>query len=72
MTMRLLSLNVNGLCNINKRNSIYNWLKEPNADVIFLQETHCNNENDKIQWQKEWDGLTYWCIGTKTFLILLL
>ena len=56
MSLDLISLNVNGIRDREKRNSMFKWLKEQKADISFIQETHSINDNDITLWSKEWDG----------------
>ena len=35
----VLSLNVRGIRDLNKRKSIFTWTRNQKADIIFLQET---------------------------------
>ena len=44
--MALLSLNVNGLRDrpIDKMNSVFTTIKYKQANIIFLQETFCDND----------------------------
>ena len=35
----VLSLNVRGIRDLNKRKSIFTWVRNQKADIIFLQET---------------------------------
>ena len=60
MSLKIISLNVSGIRNQKKRDSIFAWLKENNADIVFLQETHCKSENDNKQWSAEWGGQCIW------------
>lgn len=54
--VNIVSFNVNGLRNFQKRKKIYCHLKEMhNADIIFLQETHCTIQ-DEILWRSQWGG----------------
>ena len=39
-TMRLVSLNVNGLKDTEKRSRVFRWLKSLNVHIIYLQETN--------------------------------
>ena len=48
----MLSLNVRGLSNFNKRRAIFAWCRKQNAIIIFLQETHSAGNNEK-QWKAE-------------------
>ena len=52
---QLLSLNVKGLSNKLKRKSVFMWLKNKPADIIFLQETH-GVKSQENNWKKEWGG----------------
>ncbi|MEM9400762.1 MAG: reverse transcriptase domain-containing protein, partial [Verrucomicrobiota bacterium] len=60
-TLRLASLNVNGLRaqvvrGVPKRRKIFTWLKQWQFDVVLLQETHSTAE-DCDKWLNEWGGL---------------
>ena len=50
---RMLSLNVRGLSNFNKRRAIFAWCRKQNAHIVFLQETHSTVNSEK-QWKAEW------------------
>ena len=62
--IRCITYNVRGLKDNKKRRSIFSWLKSKNADLIFLQETHCDTEKDKDTWTKEWGNTCFWNLGT--------
>ena len=49
----MLSLNVRGSRNFNKRRSLFAWCRKQNANIIFLQETHSTRDKEK-QWKAEW------------------
>ena len=53
--LKLLSLNVRGLRNREKRRSIFLYLKNQKASVYLLQETFSNHKDEKI-WSAEWGG----------------
>ena len=61
-TLKLCSLNVNGRRDKVKRNSIFGRLRQKGWDVIFLQETHCDN-NVVSLWKTEWGGDAYFANG---------
>ncbi len=63
--LSLLTLNVSGLQNKAKRANIFHWLKTQNADIAFIQETHCGSEKDKSQWGNEWGKQTYWTTSSR-------
>lgn len=45
--LQLLSVNVRGLNTDEKRKKCYAWLNELKTDIIFLQETHFIEKNEK-------------------------
>ena len=64
MSLDFVSLNVNGIKDKDKRNGIFKWLKEQNADVYMLQETHAVSDEEINQWSIEWNGQIYASNGT--------
>jgi exodeoxyribonuclease III len=64
-SLKLLSLNVKGLRDDQKRSTLFHWLTHKNADLILLQETHCESDSDGKLWGKEWGGENFWAFGTK-------
>ena len=61
--LKLLSLNVNGMQNPQKRQVVLTWLHNSKADIILLQQTHCSS-NCESQWAHEWPGKSYWSNGS--------
>ena len=53
--LKLLSLNVRGLRNQNKRRAIFSYLKSQRATIYCLQETYSLANDEKV-WSSEWDG----------------
>ena len=51
-TLKVSSLNVNGMCEPVKRSKVLQLLKESQSDIILLQETHSFSLN-------EWEGASY-------------
>jgi exodeoxyribonuclease III len=60
MSAQFISVNVNGLRDKEKRLSIFHWLREQNADIYLLQETHCESDEDIESWTKDWEGEAFW------------
>ena len=56
--LRILTANVNGLNNSNKRNKTFNLLKTTKIHLALLQETH-SNKITETQWQKVWTGISF-------------
>ena len=52
---KLISLNLRGINNFQKRRIIFSWCCRKNADFAFLQETHSKKEIE-TQWRNEWGG----------------
>ena len=55
MSTKLCSLNVRGLGNKQKREQIYQWLKDQHFSICLLQETHLIS-NDSPLLENEWKG----------------
>ena len=52
---RVGSLNIRGINKHSKRIATFNWVKNKNFDVMFLQETFSSNPDENL-WQTEWWG----------------
>ena len=52
-SLRLLSLNVNGLRSASKRSSLFTLLRRDRWDVVLLQETHHTDEAEGQAWAEE-------------------
>ena len=53
MSLKLVTVNVNGLRDNRKRELVFNWLVSKKYDCICLQETHCTGV-DINRWESEW------------------
>ena len=53
---KLITLNVNGIAERHKRDTIFDFLRNYNADIIFLQETHNDCKRTEEAWAREWGG----------------
>ena len=62
MVVTISSLNIHGLTNDTKRQTMYNTFLQSKSDIICLQETHCLSRN-RTAWQDEWPGMSYWNPG---------
>src|SRR6202522_789364 len=51
--LKILSLNINGLRNTNKRLQVFRWLKSLDFHLILLQDIHYE-ENDQELWKTQW------------------
>nr|BAC82603.1 pol-like protein [Takifugu rubripes] len=54
-TFRVGTLNINGARDERKRALVFDTTKIKRVDVMFLQETH-SNRNNEADWEKEWEG----------------
>jgi exonuclease III len=64
--INLLSLNVRGLGNCVKKNSLFHWLKKHHRiedKIVFLQETHVTKDKES-KWDKAWGGEKLFANGT--------
>ena len=53
MSLKLVTINVNGLRDYRKRELVFNWLVSKKYDCICLQKTHCKGV-DINRWESEW------------------
>ena len=71
-SLRLLSLNVNGLRSASKRRSLFTFLQRDRWDVILLQKTHHADDAEGQAWAEEgphgltanWSGPSFWSHGS--------
>ena len=56
--LKILSLNVRGLRNTNKRRAILSYLKKQKTTIFNLQEVFSRPEDEKI-WTAEWGGKVF-------------
>ena len=57
-------MNVRGLGDRTKRTQVFTWLRNKNANIYFLQETHSTLQNEKT-WVEDWgDGALYFSHGS--------
>ena len=61
-TLKLCSLNVNGLRNRVKRKAIMKRVREAGWDIILFRETH-SDANVTSLWKSEWGGQAYFANG---------
>ena len=68
-----LSLNASGICDLNKRKSIFTWAWNQKADIIFLQETF-STPDVFDSWKFQWPGDIHYSHGSnhsKGILVLI-
>lgn len=58
-----MSYNARGLNDSVKRKEVFYWLKNKQAHIIFLQETHSTKETEHL-WFADWDGDIIFSHGT--------
>ena len=69
----VLSLNVRGIRDLNKRKSIFTWARNQKADTNFLQETY-STPDVFDSWKFQWPGDMYYSHGSnhsKGVLVLI-
>jgi exonuclease III len=57
--LRILTLNVRGLVDNDKRGKVFQLLHDHDVDIACLQETHAG-DNEASWWSKQWDGPSLW------------
>lgn len=62
-SINVVSYNVNGLRSMDKRRTIFNFLKAQNSHLILLQETQSTPEIEKV-WSNEWGSRIFFAHGT--------
>ena len=60
--LKVVSVNVRGLHNSNKRNTIFHWLLDKSIDIICLQETFCTEKDTRL-YNLDWKGDVYHCVS---------
>ena len=70
--LRIASMNVRGIGNNNKRRETFNWLRNKQQSIIFLQEAHCTEKNIN-NWKSEWgyEALFSCCSGSSAGVCIL-
>ena len=65
-------VNVNGLSDKSKRNTILNHLKNSNANVIFLQDLKAASKKSTSEWFRKWEEESFSTVkgGTSSVVIL--
>ena len=63
MSVLISSLNVRGLRDHTKRRKVFHYLQRSEAGIIFLQETHCTPDIEKL-WKAEWGFTVLFSHGT--------
>ena len=60
--LSIISLNINGLFEDNKRNKLFVFLNNKKSGILPLPETH-STTRVVSKWKKEWTGESYWNLG---------
>ena len=63
-SVKIVTLNVRGLRDTNKRKAVFNWSKKNKFDIVFLQETYSSQSDENI-WEREWGNAVIWSHGSK-------
>ena len=63
MYINLHSFNCRGLQDYTKRRKIFHYMRSLQSDIIFLQETHCDVNDEKL-WRSQWGEYAYFASFT--------
>ena len=61
---KIVSLNVRGIRDPTKRQSIFSYLKDQKASFYSLQETYSESSDENV-WRNEWGGAVFFSHGSK-------
>ena len=53
MAVKLSTFNCRGIQDYTKRRKVFHYLRNIESDIILLQETHCDKNDEKI-WKSQW------------------
>ena len=53
--LKVMSINVRGLNDREKRRGVFRWIKRGNSAVCFIQESYSIQDCEQI-WRSEWGG----------------
>ena len=62
----IVSVNVRGINSDEKRLKLYEWLRDINVNIAFLQETHYIEKNE-VKYNSRWFGKSYHCYSESQF-----
>lgn len=63
MILKLLTFNCRGMQDYFKRRKIFHYIRSLNGDIIFLQETH-SDMNDERLWKSQWGEFAFFASFT--------
>lgn len=58
MSIKLHSFNCRGMQDYFKRRKIFHYLRSLGSDIIFLQETHSDSNDEKL-WNSQWGETSF-------------
>ena len=64
MSLRIISLNCNGLNMHAKRVKLFSFLRSNSFDICFIQETHAPDSFTTDVWGNMWGGKSIWSFGS--------
>ncbi len=66
INFNILTLNVRGMVNDNKRRKVLLWCENQGSDIVFLQETH-GTKNRLNQFKDSWKGMSFYSLTDSPF-----
>ena len=66
VNLNIITLNVRGIIAVLKRQKLFIWFKKQDADIVFIQETHCTKAKHGI-FINDWNGLSLYSLTNSTF-----
>ena len=66
VNLNILTLNVRGISSVMKREKVYMWCENQNADIILLQETHCTKRKVN-NFASSWKGESFHAVSDSPY-----
>ena len=64
MAVQVVSINVNGIQERQKRSKVFSALRAENCDIYLLQETHVTSVHEGKLWESKWGGQAIFSPGS--------
>lgn len=64
MMVRIATINARGLRSPERRSHFLGWCRNMALDIVLVQETNAQTQQDTNQWSSEWSGSSHWSTST--------
>ena len=63
MGLKVATVNINGLRQLEKRSLFFSWCRRESLDIILLQETHVTDQEDINTFTTHWGQTSFWSLS---------